>query len=299
MNVNLLNSLPVLNSNPIGLARYKRFIKSRSNTGGIRHHIYPRCLFSDKKDPRKESKDNFVYLTNREHFIAHLLLSCAYPNHHGLSKAAFCMGVGICASRVYEILKQKSVQTHSKWLNNGGKEILSVILKERLKDPKKREIFLNNMKKKSPEFKELHKRQMTLRWQNTDFKNFMVDRAKKWHNDPSNKEKHSKAIKDSLASPLSHEIKRDRAKKTWDADHEARAAPLKTKEFREIKRRQANKQFSTEEARQAVREKMKLLWQNPEYRERQLNERAKRKDNPEFSEAIIRGLKNSKIKKAV
>ena len=49
------------------------------------HHIIPKCLGGNDK------KDNLVFLTAREHFIAHLLLVKMYPTNYGLVKAANMM----------------------------------------------------------------------------------------------------------------------------------------------------------------------------------------------------------------
>ena len=49
------------------------------------HHIIPKCLGGTDK------KDNLVFLTAREHFIAHLLLVKMYPTNYGLVKAANMM----------------------------------------------------------------------------------------------------------------------------------------------------------------------------------------------------------------
>jgi hypothetical protein len=71
-----------------------------------KHHIIPRCQGG------QDTKDNLVFLTAREHFIAHLLLVKMHPGHSGLIKAAMMMSV--CSSnnqqrttnRVYEWLKK-------------------------------------------------------------------------------------------------------------------------------------------------------------------------------------------------
>jgi hypothetical protein len=71
------------------------------------HHIIPRCLGGT------DSKKNLVYLTGREHYIAHLCLVKIYPRNMKLVKAAVMM---CCEShlrqnrsgnRIYEWLRKK------------------------------------------------------------------------------------------------------------------------------------------------------------------------------------------------
>jgi len=51
------------------------------------HHIIPKCMNGT------DSEDNLVYLTAREHFIAHKLLSKIYPDHKGIQLAFWAMVV--------------------------------------------------------------------------------------------------------------------------------------------------------------------------------------------------------------
>ena len=69
------------------LDRYVKFISSRANvrikTETAKHHILPKCMGGEN------DKDNLVYLTHREHFIAHYMLAKAFPNHtivHALAR---------------------------------------------------------------------------------------------------------------------------------------------------------------------------------------------------------------------
>lgn len=70
--------------NPHYLSRYLKFISTRKNVK-IKykthlHHILPKAkdFFPQYKD-LKEHKWNGIYLTTREHFIAHLLLHKSFP----------------------------------------------------------------------------------------------------------------------------------------------------------------------------------------------------------------------------
>jgi hypothetical protein len=51
-----------------------------------RHHIVPKCMGGSNR------KENLVYLTATEHFIAHKLLVRIYPDVYGLAQALIAMG---------------------------------------------------------------------------------------------------------------------------------------------------------------------------------------------------------------
>ena len=52
-----------------------------------KHHIIPRCVGGS------DEKENLVFLTPREHYIAHQLLIKVYPNNIKLTHAAMMMTV--------------------------------------------------------------------------------------------------------------------------------------------------------------------------------------------------------------
>lgn len=83
--------------------------KERKLLGYVeRHHIIPRCLGGS------DEPSNLVKLTAREHYIAHLLLSRAYPKHYGLALASFRMGGKLVrGSRQYEQSKIKFANLNS------------------------------------------------------------------------------------------------------------------------------------------------------------------------------------------
>ena len=61
--------------------------RGRSRHGYMeRHHIVPKCMGGSNR------KDNLVYLTAKEHFIAHKLLVRIHPNALGLWLALIAMG---------------------------------------------------------------------------------------------------------------------------------------------------------------------------------------------------------------
>lgn len=93
-----------------------------------RHHIIPKCVGGSNEE------NNLVYLTPKEHFLAHKLLVEIYPNNQKLWYALFLMAVGkqkvkekqyVISSRVYEKLKTE----HSKFLT-GKKQSKETCLKK-------------------------------------------------------------------------------------------------------------------------------------------------------------------------
>ena len=94
--------------------------KSRELSGyKERHHIIPKCMGGDDKP------DNLVYLTSREHFLAHWLLVEIYPKNTKLQYAFWMMCNSnnqyqnryIPSSRIYEYAKM----LHSRNISNLNK----------------------------------------------------------------------------------------------------------------------------------------------------------------------------------
>lgn len=61
------------------------------------HHIVPKCLGGSNK------KDNKVFLTGREHFIAHWLLYRIYPDNKKIAIAFFFMSHCLSRQRDYKV----------------------------------------------------------------------------------------------------------------------------------------------------------------------------------------------------
>lgn len=90
---------------------YNSIVNTRKITPYIgyteKHHIIPRCLGG------KDSEDNLVKLSAREHYICHLLLTKMF-NHPGLLNAAVLMGAQTGAtSRTYANLRIKFAEAQS------------------------------------------------------------------------------------------------------------------------------------------------------------------------------------------
>lgn len=60
-----------------------------------KHHIIPVCMGGDN------IKDNFVYLTPEEHYVAHQLLAKIFPDNNGLKSACHLMCVDSNGRRVH------------------------------------------------------------------------------------------------------------------------------------------------------------------------------------------------------
>lgn len=79
-----------------------------------RHHIIPKCMNGN------DNIDNLVYLTAREHYVAHQLLLKIYPNVQSLVFAAHMMGSTRKGNRNYGWLRERFSFAISK--ANKGKE---------------------------------------------------------------------------------------------------------------------------------------------------------------------------------
>lgn len=99
-----------------------------------RHHIIPECWFVNRKrkgpkgwiegDP--DDLNNLVFLSYREHFIAHQLLLKIYPRGKGVAHACRMMSVDKRGNRVtnylYDWLKKKAAEEHSILMRGRTKE---------------------------------------------------------------------------------------------------------------------------------------------------------------------------------
>jgi len=108
---------------------YKNLIKSRKNRQKIdgeyyeKHHIIPKCIGGTN------SPNNIVYLTGREHYVAHWLLYRIRPHSTGISLAFWKMSIPNVkkvkrkynvTSRAYQEAKKAMAEANRK-LNLGKK----------------------------------------------------------------------------------------------------------------------------------------------------------------------------------
>ena len=73
-----------IHDNLINFARITSPINSKKRDFDVymeRHHIIPKCLFEHKDDPYKNNKNNLIFLTPRQHFIVHKILTKIYPDN--------------------------------------------------------------------------------------------------------------------------------------------------------------------------------------------------------------------------
>lgn len=80
-----------------------------------RHHIIPKCMGGSNE------KENLVYLTASEHFIAHQLLVKIHPENHALAHAAkILMGSKNYNNKQFEWVRKRAVES-SKIFHTGRK----------------------------------------------------------------------------------------------------------------------------------------------------------------------------------
>lgn len=99
-------------------AIYERLMnraRTRILTGySERHHVVPKCQGGNNK------RDNLVYLTPEEHYVAHQLLVKIFPNQTGLLNAAQIMGSTRTTNKLYGWLRRKYAASQSKKLTGTG-----------------------------------------------------------------------------------------------------------------------------------------------------------------------------------
>ena len=97
-----------------------------------RHHIVPKCINGD------DHKDNLVYLTAEEHFVAHQLLVKIYPDNEKLLSAAIKMSGGQKGrpkynNKLYGWLKRRWSESRKEFCHTAeSKEKISNKLKGRI-----------------------------------------------------------------------------------------------------------------------------------------------------------------------
>jgi hypothetical protein len=118
--------LPALNREHLLVAYRKLCVRGagRSKAEGYeRHHIQPRAWGGD------DSPENLVYLTTREHYVAHRLLAKAFPFDKAMVQSVWLMAQRskIPGSRVYEMLRAQVAVASSERLKTtravGGVEL--------------------------------------------------------------------------------------------------------------------------------------------------------------------------------
>ena len=95
------------------LAVLKTAPKTRVRKGLYLHHIIPACFLP--KEFRKD-KENLIYLTARQHYIAHLILWKAFGGP--MAKAFAMLSKGSLTSRQYENLMKEVSEQNS--INSSG-----------------------------------------------------------------------------------------------------------------------------------------------------------------------------------
>lgn len=102
---------------------YEEFIESIKNgrinekfENSEEHHIIPKCMGGTN------DKDNLIYLSMREHFIAHKLLAEEHPNNQKLCYAFWmmCGNRKVCTPEEYEEAKLLNSK-HAREINLGNK----------------------------------------------------------------------------------------------------------------------------------------------------------------------------------
>ena len=178
--------------------------KSREKPLGYieEHHILPLCL-GGSDDP-----DNLVFLTAREHYVAHQLLVKMYPDHYGICYAAMLMTrIGKSQDRInnryYEWLKNRFSKLQSEkmkqWLKVNGNPSEREDVKK-----KRREAWLGekNPSYRNPNWKSIEAAANATRGkpQTKEHNEKKSKSIKQWHKD--NPDKHPMKNPETLAKAI-------------------------------------------------------------------------------------------------
>ena len=93
-------------SNKHQIQRYLKFIKSSNGSGEVSHHILPRSMFPEFVDLKK-FEWNECKLSERHHFIAHLMLVKVFDNKEMRYAFNMMSNFNSIDSKLYENLRNK------------------------------------------------------------------------------------------------------------------------------------------------------------------------------------------------
>lgn len=108
------------------------------------HHILPRCLGG------KDDKSNLVRMPIKYHIVAHLLLSCIYPNNVGLLNAAIFM---ITTREGVKVSVTTSVRLRTEYSNLKKGKRLSEEHRRKISESRKGIIYSEETKRRMSESK--------------------------------------------------------------------------------------------------------------------------------------------------
>lgn len=263
--------------NEVWLKRYISFITKRVNRElpeyfvTERHHIIPKSLFySYKKANRKE---NYIVLTVREHWIAHLILYKAFPECKSLATAAAFMGI----TRIHDFNShqysnlindwKKSASESAKKINKerkGNSQYTENKRKAALKGYEKNPILKTQISKKIKELWEedayKEKTLSAIRKVNAseEHRRKVADTKRKMFNNPENSQ-----LKKEISLNMTEIWKDDNYKTTQTESHKkAWNDEAKRKRMQEGK----NKAWENQQLRKKQSEIIKESYKNPAVR---------------------------------
>ena len=246
--------------NEIWLQRYVSFIKTRNERKLTKeektekHHIVPKCLFDSYKKANKEN--NYIVLTIREHWIAHLILYKALPNCHSLATTAVFMGItrkDKFNSKEYSKLVndwKKSASEKAKEFNKkriGNKQYLE---KQRQATKK---VFENH-----PELRNQISEKIRKLWEDEDFRNKMIQKLNNGKNTEKYKKEQSERQKARFKNAKNREMMSEKMKETW-----------KSEEYKNVQKQSHINSWKDPDKRKRILDAKRKIWENEEMREKQ------------------------------
>lgn len=143
-----------------------------------KHHIIPECMGG------LDEEDNLIYLSPREHFVAHLLLCKMHPTSPALAYAVLAFKMSnahqIRTSRDYDFVRRivsedRSEKMKEKWKNPEYREKMSKMSLE-VWDNRRKGIFKKKKSRvSSEEAGKITSEYYTNKWKNLEFRSKMLD----------------------------------------------------------------------------------------------------------------------------
>lgn len=229
------------------------------------HHILPRSKFKEFENLKKFPW-NSARLHSHEHGNVHLLLSYAYPI------IEFIIPTHYFGSENKLLLTGTLMWDHM----NSNPEILE-------KWKKKRSTYMKNIMKPGNPLYDGHIDRLMKRMSDPNERKKISDQFKELHLDPEYKKQASENAKNSRSNPITLEKWYESCSYIWESE-----------EYRQKMRDKLTDINKNEEKRKDAGEKIKKLWEDPDFRKRSMD--AREKGNKERKALGVKRSNSTKMK---
>ncbi|ECX5877026.1 hypothetical protein H0K60_004486 [Salmonella enterica] len=205
-------------------------------TGYANHHIKPAAWFvGGRKNPKANARDNLVFLTHREHFIAHHLLVRIHPEDRSLTLAYVLMCRTGNEQRVTGKLFEKCLLASYDYIHNNpeiiaNKRAAALRLQGNAEFSKKMSLVAKK-RWSDPEYREATIARIIADANSPERLQAMYERWERLRNDPDFVARHRESIKKRSANPEWRINQKDGAARRsadpeWQKRHRERQAQL-------------------------------------------------------------------------